>query len=92
MLYLDSRSSSDDVVCRAWRSKSSLATSISRSLNCSALFVSRRLVISFCRVFCTELASVLACLYLVCSEISIHPPQSEASDPEGPHQALGKFR
>ena len=32
-LYLDSRSSRDEVVVRAWRSKSSLATSMSRSFS-----------------------------------------------------------
>lgn len=64
-LYLDSRSSSDEVVCLACRSKSSLATSMSRSFSCIALLVSRSAVISFWREFCALLASVFDCLYLV---------------------------
>jgi hypothetical protein len=63
-LYFCSMSSSEDVVLRAWRSKSSLATSMSRSLSVSALLVSRSVVISFSRVFCAAFASVLDCLYL----------------------------
>lgn len=58
-LYFDSRSSSDEVVLRAWRSKSSLATSMSRSLRWSDLFVSRRVVISFSRMPCAAFASDL---------------------------------
>ncbi len=46
-LYLDSRSSNDDVWWRAWRSKSSFCTSMSRSFICSARWDSRKLVISF---------------------------------------------
>jgi len=65
-LYFDSRSSSDDDVFLACLSKSSFATSISRSLNSSVLFESRNVVISFCSTFCAELASVLDCLYFVC--------------------------
>jgi hypothetical protein len=64
-LYLDSRSSSDEEVFRAWRSKSSFATSISRSLSWRVRFKSRSVVISFCRTFCAEAASVLDCLYFV---------------------------
>jgi hypothetical protein len=65
-LYFDSKSSSEEDVFRACLSKSSFATSISRSLSCSVLFESRSIVISFCSTFCAELASVLDCLYFVC--------------------------
>ena len=65
-LYFDSKSSSDEDVFRACLSKSSFATSMSRSLSCSVLFESRSVVISFCSTFCAELASVLDCLYFVC--------------------------
>lgn len=64
-LYLDSRSSSDEVVLRAWRSKSSFATSISRSLSWRVLFVSRRLVISFSSNPCAWFASLFASLYFL---------------------------
>ena len=50
-LYFESRSSSEDVVFRAWRSKSSFATSISLNRSWSVLLVSLRVVISFCKVF-----------------------------------------
>lgn len=50
-LYFDSRSSREDVVFRACRSKSSLATSMSRSFSCMVLLVSRSVVISFSNVF-----------------------------------------
>jgi hypothetical protein len=63
-LYFDSRSSSDEEVFRACLSKSSFATSISRSFSCNVLFESRSVVISLCRVFCAAPASVLDCLYL----------------------------
>lgn len=66
-LYLDSKSSSDEVWLRAWRSKSSFCTSISRSFIWSVRWVSRKPVISFCRTFCALLASVLLCLYFVCA-------------------------
>jgi hypothetical protein len=69
-LYLDSMSSSDDVWLRAWRSKSSLCTSMSRRRICSARCASRRAVISFCSVFCALLASVLLCLYLAWPNVS----------------------
>lgn len=59
-LYLDSRSSKDDSVFLCFRSKSSLATSISRSRCCRDLFWSRRSVISFCRAFWAAPASFFA--------------------------------
>jgi hypothetical protein len=65
-LYFDSTSSREELWLRACRSKSSLCTSMSRSLSCSVRWPSRRAVISFCSVFCALLASVLLCLYLVC--------------------------
>ncbi|KAL1844566.1 hypothetical protein VTK73DRAFT_2295 [Phialemonium thermophilum] len=65
-LYLDSRSSSEEVVLRAWRSKSSLATSMSRSRSCRVRFASRRVVISFSRAFWAALASALDSLYFRC--------------------------
>lgn len=65
-LYLDSRSSRDELVCRACRSKSSFATSMSRSLCCSVRLVSLKAVISFSRVFCAALASVFESLYFLC--------------------------
>ena len=46
-LYFDSRSSNDELVFRAWRSKSSFDTSMSRSRSCIVLLASRRVVISF---------------------------------------------
>ena len=64
-LYFDSMSSSDEVVLRACLSKSSFATSISRSWSCIVRFVSRSVVISFCNWFCALFASSLDCLYLV---------------------------
>jgi hypothetical protein len=51
ILYFDSRSSSDDDVFLACLSKSSFATSISRSLSCRVRLASLRVVISFCSVF-----------------------------------------
>lgn len=66
-LYLDSRSSSEDVVLRAWRSKSSFATSVSRSLNCTVRVVSRNFVISFSSEFCAVLASLLDSRYFLCA-------------------------
>ena len=63
-LYLDSMSSSDDSVLRCFLSKSSLATSISRSRNCSVRLVSRSSVISFCSAFWALAASLFACLCL----------------------------
>lgn len=71
ILYFDSRSSSEEVVLRACRSKSSFATSMSRSLRCNVRLESRRVVISFCRVFCAAFVSILACLYLVWRTVSI---------------------
>lgn len=68
-LYLFSRSSREELVWRACRSKSSFATSISRSLCCSVRFESRRVVISFSRVFWAALVSVfdsLCFLYKTC--------------------------
>ena len=82
-LYFDSTSSSEEVVCRACLSMSSLATSMSRSLSCNDRCWSRNVVISFCRPFCTVLASALDCLYFVC--------RGQVSDgldrnmPESPH-------
>lgn len=64
-LYLDSMSSSDESVIRACRSKSSFATSISRSLCCSVRFESRKTVISFSRAFCAAFASALDSLYFL---------------------------
>ena len=69
-LYLDSRSSRDDVVVRAWRSKSSLATSISRSLSWRVLLASRSVVTSFSSTFCAAFASALDSLYFLCSRVS----------------------
>lgn len=68
-LYLFSRSSRDEVVCRACRSKSSFATSISRSLCCSVRLVSLKAVISFSSVFCAALASVFDSLYFLCYKV-----------------------
>lgn len=67
-LYLDSISSSDDVVFRACLSKSSFATSMSLNLSCMVLFESRSVVISFCKVFWAAFASILACLYFACTK------------------------
>lgn len=50
---------------RAWRSKSSFATSMSRSLSCNVRFASRRLVISFSSALCAEFASALDSLYFL---------------------------
>ena len=66
-LYLDSRSSSDDVVFRAWRSKSSFATSMSRNLSVNVRFASRSVVISFSSTPCAEFASDFASLYFLCA-------------------------
>lgn len=64
-LNFDSKSSSEEDVFLACRSKSSFATSISRKRCCKVLFWSRSVVISFCRVFCAAPASIFDCLYLV---------------------------
>ena len=64
-LYFDSRSSSDEDVFRACLSKSSFATSMSRSWCCSVLFASRSVVISFCNVLCAAPASIFDCLHFV---------------------------
>jgi hypothetical protein len=64
-LYLDSRSSSDDDVFRAWRSKSSLATSASRNFSCRVLCESRSVVISFSSAFWAALASALESRYFL---------------------------
>lgn len=64
-LNFDSRSSKDEEVFRACLSKSSLATSISRSFSCNVRFESRSVVISFWRMFCAAFASDFDCLYLV---------------------------
>lgn len=69
-LYLDSMSSRDESVIRACRSKSSFATSISRSLCCSVRFVSLKVVISFSRVFCAAFASAFDSLYFLCGDSS----------------------
>ena len=74
-LYLDSRSSSDDVVVRAWRSKSSLATSVSRSRSWSVLLISRRVVISFSSVPCAVFPSDFDSLYFLCGHVSARPSQ-----------------
>lgn len=66
LLYLFSRSSRDEFVWRACLSKSSFATSISRSLCCSVRFVSRKVVISFSKLFWAALVSVLDSLYFLC--------------------------
>jgi hypothetical protein len=65
-LNLDSRSSRDDEVFLACLSKSSFATSMSRSLSCSVRLASLNVVISFCSVFWATFASALACLYFDC--------------------------
>lgn len=62
-LCLDSMSSRDEVVLRACRSKSSFATSMSRSLSCCVRFASRSVVISFSSACCAALFSVLDSLY-----------------------------
>jgi hypothetical protein len=64
-LNFDSMSSSDEDVFRACLSKSSLATSMSRSFICIVRFASRSVVISFCNTFCAAFASVFDCLYFV---------------------------
>jgi hypothetical protein len=66
-LYFESRSAREDVVFRACLSKSSLATSISRSCSWSVRLVSRKVVISFSRVFCAAFASAFDSLYFLCS-------------------------
>lgn len=66
-LYFDSMSSRDESVIRACRSKSSFATSMSRSLCCIVRFVSLRVVISFSKAFCAAFASVFDSLYFLCS-------------------------
>ena len=66
-LYLDSMSSSDDVVLRACRSKSSLATSMSLNFRCIVRFESRSVVISFSRDACAVLPSFLDSLYFLCA-------------------------
>lgn len=68
LLYLFSRSSRDEFVWRACLSKSSFATSISRSLCCSVLFVSRKVVISFSKLFWAALVSLLDSLYFLCEK------------------------
>lgn len=65
-LYFDSMSSREESVMRACRSKSSFATSMSRSLCCNVRFVSLKVVISFSSVFCAAFASVLDSLYFLC--------------------------
>jgi hypothetical protein len=65
-LYLDSISSNVDVVFRACRSKSSLATSMSRSLSCNVRLESRRVVISFSSAFWAKFASAFAFLDFSC--------------------------
>jgi hypothetical protein len=82
-LYLDSRSSRDEVVVRAWRSKSSLATSISRSLNWRVLLASRRVVISFSSVPWAEFASDFDSLYFLCAmcQPPSHMPASTGGMP-----------
>lgn len=72
-LYFDSRSSREELVCRACRSKSSFATSISRSLCCSVRFVSLKVVISFSRAFWAALVSFLDSLYFLCKNHSGQP-------------------
>lgn len=69
-LNFDSISSNDDDVFRACLSKSSFATSMSRSFICIVRFASRKVVISFCNTFCAAFASVFDCLYFVFSNIS----------------------
>lgn len=64
-LYFDSMSSREESVIRAWRSKSSFATSMSRSLCCNVRFVSLKVVISFSSAFCAAFASVLDSLYFL---------------------------
>jgi hypothetical protein len=56
-------------VLRAWRSKSSLATSLSRRRSCKVRLVSRSVVISFSSVFCAALASCLDSRYFLCQEM-----------------------
>lgn len=68
-LYLDSMSSNEEVVLRAWRSKSSFATSVSRSFSCNERIESRSVVTSFSRAFCAALASALDSLYFLCQRI-----------------------
>lgn len=70
-LYLDSRSSSEEVVFLACFSKSSFATSISRNLSCIVLFASRSAVISFSREFWALFASLFDCLYFVYRPVNV---------------------
>lgn len=65
-LYFDSTSSREESAIRAWRSKSSFATSMSRSLCCNVRFASLKVVISFSSAFCAAFASVLDSLYFLC--------------------------
>lgn len=78
-LYLDSMSSNDDVVLRACRSKSSLATSISLSFICRVRFESRSVVISFSSAFWDALASVLDSLYFLFHSSTSKPKVSAFS-------------
>lgn len=78
-LYLDSISSKDEVVLRACRSKSSLATSISLNFSCTDRFESRRVVISFSSEFCAALASVLDSLYFLFHSSTSNPNVSAFS-------------
>lgn len=65
ILNFDSRSSREEDVFRTDFSKSSFWTSMSRNLSSSVRFVSRSVVISFCRIFWAAFASVFDCLYLL---------------------------
>lgn len=67
-LYFDSMSSREESVIRACRSKSSFATSMSRSLCCNVRFVSLKVVISFSSAFCAAFASVFDSLYFLCKD------------------------
>ena len=86
-LNFDSKSSSEEDVFLACRSKSSFATSISRKRCCKVLFWSRSVVISFCRVFCAAPASIFDCLYLVYDMLVIDrshqrpPNRSQSKNP-----------
>lgn len=76
-LYLDSRSSRDEVVFLACLSKSSLATSMSRSRSCRVRVVSRSVVISLSRAFCAVLASDLDSLYFLCGRRSVRGQEQD---------------
>lgn len=67
-LHLDSMSSSEEVVFRAWRSKSSLATSESLSFSTKVRFASRSDVISFSNEACAAAVSDLESLYFLCAK------------------------